>query len=410
MDCSICCESFNKSTRKNIQCEICSYVACKECIKKYILSIQNDPHCMNCKKGWTKENLLNKLGKTFVYGEYKKHREQVLYNREIAFLPATQPLVEDIIENEKIQKKIIELRRQHQKKVIELQNQLSISIKKLNSAIHKPIEKRVFIHPCPNKECIGFLSKQYSCGICKTKVCPPCLEIITNKTEHKCDPSNVESATAIKKDTVSCPSCGIRIFKIDGCDQIFCVQCHTAFSWKTGRIDYGKIHNPHYYEWLRKTGPIPDIQEEYVCGENLYEFTTRKIRNGEISVLWQDILRCVIHIQNVELPGMQENLLERNQKLRIDYMLKKISKEQFIIAIQRAEKRAEINNEFRSILETFVRVITDIVFNSNNLTKLPKVDTLLNYTINSIKNAAKLYGVIPPYITRKLEELEVKLT
>ena len=40
MDCSICCEKFNKSTRFKIECKTCPDIniqACRDCCKKYLL-------------------------------------------------------------------------------------------------------------------------------------------------------------------------------------------------------------------------------------------------------------------------------------------------------------------------------------------------------------------------------------
>jgi len=64
----------------------------------------------------------------------------------------------------------------------------------------------------------------------------------------------VESVKLKKKDTMGCPSCGVRIYKIEGCDQMWCVECHTPFSYKTGDIVKGVVHNPHYYEYIREHG------------------------------------------------------------------------------------------------------------------------------------------------------------
>ena len=75
----------------------------------------------------------------------------------------------------------------------------------------------------------------------------------------------------IKKETKGCPQCGVRIYKISGCDQMWCTECKVAFSWNTGKIIYGgQIHNPHYYEWMRRTGgEIPLNHNEVACGREI---------------------------------------------------------------------------------------------------------------------------------------------
>ena len=71
-----------------------------------------------------------------------------------------------------------------------------------------------------------------------------------------------------KKETRSCPSCGTNIFKIEGCDQMWCTQCHTGFSWRTGLKVTGVIHNPHFYQWQNEGGaeaPI-HVPGAVMCG------------------------------------------------------------------------------------------------------------------------------------------------
>mgnify|MGYP001494180700 CR=1 FL=1 len=43
--------------------------------------------------------------------------------------------------------------------------------------ILKKTPRKKFIHKCPNKDCKGFVSTAYKCGICDMFTCSKCLEI-----------------------------------------------------------------------------------------------------------------------------------------------------------------------------------------------------------------------------------------
>ena len=82
---------------------------------------------------------------------------------------------------------------------------------------------------------------------------------------HECNPDDVASAQAVRRDAKPCPKCSMAISKIDGCDQMWCVGCKTAFSWRTGKIQTGVIHNPHFFEWQRNGGRLM-----YLGGNGFY--------------------------------------------------------------------------------------------------------------------------------------------
>ena len=117
-------------------------------------------------------------------------------------------------------------------------------------------EKREFIMNCQSEGCKGFLSTKYKCGLCEKMTCPGCL--VVKEEGHECKETDLSTVKLIRDETKPCPKCGTRISKIDGCDQMWCVECKTAFSWKSGNVVNGNIHNPHYYEYLRQSqGFVP---------------------------------------------------------------------------------------------------------------------------------------------------------
>lgn len=95
-------------------------------------------------------------------------------------------------------------------------------------------------------------------------------------TPHECNPDNLASAKLIDAETRACPKCGARVYKISGCNQMFCTACNDcAFDWVTGRIET-VIHNPHYYEFQRQRngGQAPRVAGDILCGREVDQATT----------------------------------------------------------------------------------------------------------------------------------------
>lgn len=74
------------------------------------------------------------------------------------------------------------------------------------------------------------------------------------KKDHVCKQEDVDSVKEIRQHSRACPSCKARIFRISGCDTMWCTQCNTGFNWRTGMViaDARDLHNPHYIDFVRQ--------------------------------------------------------------------------------------------------------------------------------------------------------------
>ena len=278
--CEICCEKYNKSTHTKVTCEYsgCAYSSCKVCVRKYLLGTTNDPHCMSCKNQWTSKFLVESLNRSYIDNDYKKHRKNLLVDREISRTPELMVLVErtKLVEEERNELYLMMTEYEKMRKMVaEMRNNIgekNLRIFRIQSGENSDKdERKKFIMPCPGEDCKGYLSSQYKCQLCKLYVCPECFEIVgyTKDMTHLCKEDNLKSAELIKKETKGCPKCGVRIFKISGCDQMWCTECKVAFSWNTGKIvSNGAIHNPHFYQYMQNNniGAAPRNPGDVLCG------------------------------------------------------------------------------------------------------------------------------------------------
>jgi hypothetical protein len=328
-----------------------------------------------------------------------------------------------------LERKIYVVKKEHEievfyKTIRETENRLN-----LNS---KQNEHYMFVRQCPSENCRGFLSSSWKCGLCKVVVCNKCHEIKTiesekseegtdnntdnvkdsttdeanndtitdepqnkNENKHICNLDMVETAKLLARDSKPCPKCASLIFKIEGCDQMFCTQCHTGFSWKTGRIERGIIHNPHYFEYLREQnngGDIPRNPLDNPCGEfgiiqgiaftnDLTRYILQKYRFfRDIRIPYNSkwVLPSVQISNEIQLcnhiadPGnkciIPENTdQDSNRDIRIQYMMHKITENVFKQTLQIREKKNEKAYEYDLIYRTYVMAARDLILNHVNL-------------------------------------------
>lgn len=416
-NCPICCERWNKSTRCKIECPGCRRRVCRSCIQTYLLQIMNEPKCMyeDCSREWSLLFLRQSLPRSFVDHAYRQHRENMLLEREKSFIPQTMPILECKNQIRQVQRDIRKAirkvkeaqfeQRRLEENLIESQNRLDGLYYQAGHPVqssennHKVEYKR----PCPVEGCPAYLHPQTGkCDACSQTTCLKCNIVLSSfpsshqsNISHECQSDDILQWNAIRENTKPCPGCKTFIYKVSGCNQMWCSQCHTPFAWDTGRIERGPIHNPEYYDWMfgdrtparigaveggqgcRREGqqeeeePVSTRQLRHALDMCLSYRPEEKDKNGEpfseetINKWTKYVLsthRYLNHLFDITLPKMGNQIGNPVRwrrvclDLRIEFLLKEISEEEFKRHLQRTEKAHQKTREYEMILETLVNI------------------------------------------------------
>lgn len=302
-ECPICCES--RSSSRMVKCPSCSYRVCVECCRSYFASTPTSQHemeCMKCHQVWDLVFVKQALGIRWVNKIYLTTLSNRLMEKNRSGMLALHEVIPLFKEVRALSRQLLdpeispELRRVLQTMYSQCFARYWNTVKtKAQEMERKTLDPGATqpVH-CFKDACNGILSASthWKCTRCGGRLCPVCNEPVMNN-QHECSPETLKTMDVIRSECRACPSCATSISKIEGCDQMFCIKCRTAFSWRTGAVESGTIHNPHYIELVRRG----EIQEEKKVDEAPMEWIIQQLETSNQIYVHQHV---IYHVENVE--------------------------------------------------------------------------------------------------------------
>ena len=429
IECQVCFDDV-----KEENAIICCYSTCgKEICKKCVQHWMNEKKvitCPLCNNIFSRAFVVNNFGKTFMnkFGKIEKEtlmiREKNMIVEISPFLKMEKDIQQMEIDIEKLkEKKMIygKMTKQQLYVIEEIQNifgetgfskkdvknyfsreinimkqnieQLKMNIKqgKIEN-VEITDDSKVVIIGCPADGCKGNITKKnYQCCICTLQICNKCFCELED--DHVCKKEDVESVQQINKESKPCPTCGTRISKVDGCNQMFCTNCDCVFDWVTGKIEKGRIHNPHYFEKLRaKNIVIPREVGDNPCdmdrevgyrrminlmndiGDMIYGFKRNyrndlmdnyfNIHNNLFIVVGK---MCTNVYNNDYFSRNNANIFAENLPYRLKYAKNEMDEAKFIDKIYKSHVKQCFNNDIHEEMQQNNVVLTMLLEKANEL-------------------------------------------
>lgn len=428
MSCEVCCDKFNLKQNTPVNCPTCDLKSCRKCSETYLLSIFEEPHCMGCKTQWDRLFIDSWCTQVFRNGAYRRHREEVLFEREKALFPETQLYVERILKQRRLAEEIESTRSEmfrlwrvhgithmtHQllrwtlyvenkypdvRVVLERLENLYAQIDQLRVAEDADAVRK-FVRKCPTQDCRGFLNEQYHCSLCEKNYCEKCNE--STGEGHVCDPDVVKTISLINRDSKPCPKCGVVIHKLEGCSQMWCPSCHTAFNWRTGIVELGRIHNPHYLEFRRKGGTVSREHSDIPCG-GLPSFAELRSVNAPDELT----------IFRLELDSIERDIRwvydrpETTDHARRMYLMKELTTDAFKREIQKIDKKNQKNKElhylYQMVLDTCADFLRQYMIERNLAQAVDSINGVVEYSNRVLRDS--IHRRYKCYTPRPIEKI-----
>jgi len=186
---------------------------------------------MGCKHEHTREFVDTYCSEKFRNRDLRLHRESVLFEREMACLPETQPYVIHELKIRSLRESYVYL--------VYILSRINLSLD-IPHVYKQPLRETVrdailkiyhdlhllndtdpgvanvpsTIHKCPGEECRGFLNDDWFCDVCKCTFCEKCHTTVG--FNHKCDSDTVKTVKLLKRERNRVRNVTFRFIKLKG--------------------------------------------------------------------------------------------------------------------------------------------------------------------------------------------------
>ena len=194
---------------------------------------------------------------------------------------------------------------------------------------------------------------------------------------------------------------------------MWCIECHSAFSWKTGQLETGNVHNPHFFEYQRRIGVNMRNAMDLPCGELpehyhgvLYNLIGRVFPNEyqryskrrdplemEIRDKTSDAAMSLPYFVELQTQYRQDGIQD-NQDLRVKYLTEEINEAQFRTSLFREAKKFNVEREMGQVIQTVVFAMTDIL------------NRLIAYLNERTDENANEHTVVPSVVLSIISEVD----
>ena len=334
---------------------------------------------------WSVDETVQRLGKTFWNTTYRRMRREELRRVDETLIADTAPEASQIRTERLLTTEMLALAREIRNGRMDLVPQYR-NIR--NALVYgaRPTT-HTLLKRCTERDCPGFLSahpvhtQQLVCQTCTRRTCARCGERIDDETEHECDENIVASRQTILRDCKPCVRCRAPSLRTEGCPTMWCPHCHTFWNWDTERIIETRGNNPHNPDHrafltnnnhgnLRHPHRVQREVDDVPCGglpdgivvHNAFIRDSLAINNLSVfAPIVIDALECIHLSQRMRhhYPLMW-NAHEQFRPVRIAFILGDVTRDAYMVTMERMERTFEFRREVGYTLELLVLSGADI--------------------------------------------------
>jgi hypothetical protein len=176
---------------------------------------------------------------------------------------------------------------------------------------------------------------------------------------------------------------------VRNCSQMWCISCQTPWDWTTGKIvTNGIIHNPHYYEWMKRNGgAAPRNPADIPCGGYPTVWELRRMPKGinpHISNKFHEFHRICQELQDISERGYRSHIDNATTSgINVKFLLGDFDEKRWGQNLAKTEKKRKRDNEVQEIFVAFRMVAVELINRIQNYDD----GTIRNFSLLPLKIA-----------------------